>query len=77
MKLYTRTDLERVARLTTLHRLVDSDPEVAIARAVESVTAEAPPYYDEATVKLMLQYVTESEDVEQLFEEALSAIRQL
>lgn len=77
MKLFTRSDLERCARLTTLHRLVDSDPEAAIARAVESVSAEAPAYYDEHTIKLMLQWLLEKEDVELEFEEALDAVRQL
>jgi len=77
MKLYTKGDLERAARLATLHALVERDPEAAVARAVRDVVDDTPPYYDEATVKLMLQFVLEKEDVTQEFEEALSVVRQL
>ena len=44
MKLFTRSDLERCARLVTLHALREEDPERAIRRAVEDVAQEAPDY---------------------------------
>ena len=74
-KLFTKSDVERACRLATLHALVERDPEAAIARAVADVADEAPPYYSEETVKLMLQFVLAKENVDKEFEEALQIVR--
>lgn len=46
MKLYTKSDLERAARLSLLHRVRDpeGDPEWHIREAVGIVAAEGPEY---------------------------------
>lgn len=73
-QLFTRTDVERAARLATLHRMVERDPEVAIAKAVATVCEEGPLFYSEEEVRQMLQFVLHQDDVEDAMEEALRAI---
>jgi len=55
-KLFTRTDLERAARLAAFGALLSpkSDPEVHINAAVTTVANEAPTYYDEHTIRDIL-----------------------
>lgn len=79
--LFTRSDLERAARLALTTFLDDwkagtEHLESAVAHAVSIVAADSPPYYDESTVKQLLQYVARSDATpEQLLEEALAALR--
>jgi len=74
-RLFTKSDVERAARLATLHKLVETNPEVAGQKAVQSVCEDGPLYYSEAEVKTMLQYALNVDDVEAAFEEALGALR--
>jgi len=76
-RLFTKSDVERAARLATLHKLVDADPEVAVQKAVSSVCEDGPVYFSEGEVKQMLQYALNVDDVETAFEEALSALRKV
>lgn len=71
MKLFTRHDLERCARLATLQFVAGGDPETAILTAVASVAEDSPAYYDEMTIRKMLQYAAEGDYCDELFEEAL------
>ena len=71
VKLYTRNDLERAARLATLQFVAGGDPEAAIQAAVASVAEDAPAYLDEPTIRKMLQYVAEGDYCDELYEEAL------
>lgn len=74
MRLFTKSDVERASRLATLHRLVERDPEAAVAKAVQAVCEDGPLYYSEDEVKKMLAFALHVEDVEAAFEEALHAI---
>ena len=53
MKLFTKSDLERVARLAATRALLfpDQNPETHIMDAVHVVAREAPEYYDEHTIR--------------------------
>lgn len=74
MRLFTKNDVERASRLATLHRLVERDPEAAVAKAVQTVCEDGPNYYSEDEVKAMLRFALHVEDVEVAFEEVLRAI---
>jgi len=74
MRLFTKSDVERASRLATLHRLVERDPEVAVAKAVQAVCEDGPLYYSEDEVKQMLAFVLQLDDVEEAFTEALQSI---
>lgn len=56
MKLYTKSDLERAARLAATAALLfpTTDPEQHIADAVLTVSGEAPAYYDEHQIRDVL-----------------------
>ena len=55
MKLFTKSDLERAARLAAnAALLLGGDPEAHIHAAVATVSLEAPEYYDEHRVKELL-----------------------
>lgn len=76
MKLYTKTDLERCARLAVLAHATDrEDSETAVARALAVVVDDAPMYYDEPTVKMLLRFATGEDNVDLLFEEGLEYAR--
>lgn len=49
-RLYTRTDLERAARLALTIHLAEPDPNEAIARALRTVTQEGEAMYPRYTV---------------------------
>ena len=52
MKLYTKTDLERAARIAALRfKFRGGDPEEHIQEAVLAITQEAPDYYDEHFIR--------------------------
>ena len=82
MKLFTKSDLERAARLAATAARIQEDVEHAVAEAVEMVAAETPPYYDEATVKRMINYATGDggwpstpETIDKLFKAVLDHVR--
>lgn len=76
-KLFTRTELERAARLSVGFFVADGDPERAITRAVASIAQESPAYYDETTVRRMLDFAwveaTQFESAEALYKAAKDA----
>ena len=52
MKLFTKSDLERAARLAaTAAYLRGGDPETHLAAAVATVAQESPRYYDEHQIR--------------------------
>lgn len=55
-KLFTRSELERAARLSVGFFVAQGDPEAAITRAVTAIAQESPAYYDEPTVRKMLDF---------------------
>jgi hypothetical protein len=55
MKLYTRTDLERAARLAARAALRGLAEEPAVGDAVARVANDAPEYYDEHTVRELIE----------------------
>lgn len=82
-KLFTASDVERAARLAaqsavnhmmTHHATDDAwrDVEAAVHSALCVVADNSPPFYSEADVKLMLQYLLEREDVEAEFVDAVA-----
>lgn len=85
MKLFTKGDVERAARIAAITIINDHfasgsfGVEYAVSRALETVVEETPPYYDEDTVLLLLEYVAHVPDVSRpprvLLEEALAYIR--
>lgn len=50
MKLFTKGDLERAARLSLTLGLVEADPEAAISRAVATVANETDDYFSREQV---------------------------
>ena len=76
-KLFTRTELERASRLAVGFFVADGDPEAAISRAVKSIAQEAPSYYDEPTVRKMLDFAwveaAQFESPEELYKAAKDA----
>lgn len=82
MKLFTRSDVERAARLAALavvnERFASGTEgvEYAVSIAMDTVTEETPPYYDEETVKKMLLYTSGTDrEPSELLEEALHYVR--
>jgi hypothetical protein len=75
MKLFTKSDVERAARLATLYGLTEREPEVAIAKAVAAVVDDSVPYYSRDEVRSILQYALTREDVDDVLEEALELLR--
>ena len=54
-KLFTRTDLERAARLAHRAAARGAPEELATGDAVATVANDAPEYYDEHTVRELVQ----------------------
>lgn len=75
MRLYTKSDLERAARLAVAYHVKGDEPEVCISNAAQTIANDAPSYYDEVTVKLMLKYLRPNVDTDELFEEALRYVQ--
>lgn len=77
MRLFTKTDIERAARLALLHFMApgcQGDPERAISSAVSGVTDDAPLYYSEEEVRQLLQFALQRDDIEADFRNGLRAI---
>jgi len=73
--LFVRTDLERCARLTAreLHEHPNSDPELAIAKAVGTVASQGFQYFDEFHVKDILRFALGTADVDDILNQAIAA----
>ena len=85
VKLYTKSDLERAARLAAMSILHEpfannlDGVEYAVSHALDTVTAEGPPFYDEETVLQLLEYAAvvpyKPQESRRLLEEALRYVR--
>lgn len=66
---FTKTDLERCARLAVLGTLQkNSDPELAIAKAVISIAEESPGYYEAPGIEDLVRQLKKIEGTHQLLE---------
>ena len=78
MKLYTKSDIERAARLAVLYTVKGDDPEAAISAAARLIADDADDYFDQYTVRKMVEYAAHCDsaiDYDDLFEKALEYAR--
>lgn len=57
IKLFTRGDLARAARLGAIYKMDGLELREAVDKAVDDVANETPPYYSEDDVRKIVDYV--------------------